>query len=127
MIRAVVDSSVLLAYIRQEPVAAGFLFTDLDAVVSAVNVAEVVSKLIVQGATVDEAWLDASEAADEIVTFSEEQARVAGALIEQTRGHGLSLGDRSCLALGSILGLPVYTADRAWAELKTSIVIHVIR
>ena len=127
MIRAVVDSSVLLAYIRQEPVAAGLLFTDLESVVSAVNVAEVVTKLIVQGATVDEAWVDASEATDEIVAFSEEQARVAGSLIEQTRRQGLSLGDRACLALGIILGLPVYTTDRAWAEVEIGIPVHVIR
>ncbi len=127
MIRAVVDSSVLLAYIRQEPVSDTFLFTDIEAVVSTVNLAEIVTKLITQGASVEEAWLDAAESADEIVPFSEEQAKVAGALIERTRQHGLSLGDRACLALGKVLELPVYTADRAWAEIDAGIEVHVIR
>lgn len=33
-----------------------------------------------------------------------------------TRGEGLSLADRLCLALASRAGLEAYTADRAWGS-----------
>jgi len=40
----------------------------------------------------------------------------AAALRPLTRRHGLSLGDRACLALGWRPRLPVLTADRAWGR-----------
>jgi PIN domain nuclease of toxin-antitoxin system len=48
-------------------------------------------------------------------------------LRRQTRDHGLSLGDRACLALAVSLGLPVMTADRAWMALDLGIEVIVIR
>jgi ribonuclease VapC len=41
-----------------------------------------------------------------------------------TRGSGLSLADRLCLALGRRLDVPVLTADRTWGEQEP---IHQIR
>jgi PIN domain nuclease of toxin-antitoxin system len=38
-----------------------------------------------------------------------------------------SLGDRACLALGILLGAPVYTGDKSWKQLNLPIRIHVIR
>lgn len=35
----------------------------------------------------------------------------------QFRGHGLSLGDRACMATGLLLQLSVVTAERNWAGL----------
>jgi ribonuclease VapC len=61
------------------------------------------------------------------VAFDEEQARIAGDLSAQTRRLELSLGDRSCLALGIVLKVPVYTAERTWKKLKMSVKVHVIR
>lgn len=127
MSRAVVDSSVLLAVLQKEVSADSFLVADVEVVVSSVNLSEVIGKLILKGASAFGAWNDASRLIDEVVPFSEEQARVAGALIERTRQHGLSLGDRACLALGKVLELPVYTADRAWALIDAGIEVHVIR
>ena len=127
MSRAVVDSSVLLAVLQKEASADSFLVADVEVVVSTVNVAEIIGKLILKGASSVGAWNDASRLIDEVVPFSEEQAKVAGALIERTRQHGLSLGDRACLALGKVLELPVYTADRAWASIDAGIEVHVIR
>jgi len=48
-------------------------------------------------------------------------------LLPQTRSLGLSLGDRACLALGIVLKAPIYTADRAWKDLRLKVSIHVIR
>jgi PIN domain nuclease of toxin-antitoxin system len=48
-------------------------------------------------------------------------------LISVTGRHGLSLGDRSCLALAIALKAPVYTTEQAWRNLKVGVPIHVIR
>jgi PIN domain nuclease of toxin-antitoxin system len=40
---------------------------------------------------------------------------------------GLSLADRACLALALRLGLPIVTADRAWAELELAVQVQTIR
>ena len=39
----------------------------------------------------------------------------AASLAEATARFGRGLGDRTCLALGLALKLPVVTADREWA------------
>lgn len=50
----------------------------------------------------------------------------AGRMREATAGHGLSLGDRSCLALAAALNLPAVTADRAWAEVAEAVDVEVV-
>ena len=127
MIRAVVDSSVLLAALRGEPNADQFLDGIDEAVVSTVIVAEVVSKLVSVGLSTEDAWRDATTAMDQIVDFDEQQARLAGELIQKTKQSGLSLGDRACLALGLVLKLPVYTADRAWKNVRVGVEVHLVR
>lgn len=95
--------------------------------VSTVNLAEVQGKLMSRGVPESDAWEGASSLAAEVVDFDREQARLAGALVPQTRAFGLSLGDRACLALGILLELPVYTTDHAWKNLKVGVKVHVIR
>lgn len=130
MNRIVLDASALLAILKGE--AGAEIFTrQLDllasAIVSAVNVAEAHGKLVGQGITPDKAWEAVIVVAHEIVVFDAEQAMIAGELLPQTRSIGLSLGDRACLALGIVRKAPVYTADRAWKDLKLGIPIHSIR
>ena len=38
-------------------------------------------------------------------------------LQNSTKHKGLSIGDRACIALGIKMQLPIYTADKVWAEL----------
>jgi ribonuclease VapC len=59
--------------------------------------------------------------------FDAEQAKAAASLRKATRDAGLSLGDRACLALRIKAGLPVRTAERAWATLKMDVSIRLIR
>jgi len=128
MNRIVLDASAILAIILGEPgheKLPSALLT--GAVASTVNIAEVMAKLIIAGWTSDEAWEDALSAIEEVVPFDEEQARIAGTLIMETRPLGLSLGDRACLSLGTVLKAPVYTADKAWKRLRLGISIHAIR
>jgi len=62
-----------------------------------------------------------------VEAFDAGLAYLAGLLRPQTKGIGLSLGDRACLALGRHMRLPVLTADRAWAKLRVGVEIRVIR
>ena len=118
----------MLALLNQEPGSEKLTPEMLTrATGSTVNLAEVHTKLVSRGGDPDEAWEDALSAIQEAVPFDEEQARIAGGLVAQTRAFGLSLGDRACLALGLVLKAPVYTTDRSWKNLKLGIRIHVIR
>ena len=128
MSRVVLDASALLALLDEEP-GGEALTPELlrDATASTVNLAEVHSKLVEWGGDPDEAWEDALSPISEVAVFTAEHARIAGSLAGKSRGVGLSLGDRACLALGISLDAPIYTADRAWKTLKVGVRIHVIR
>jgi ribonuclease VapC len=128
--RIVLDSSALLAILHQE--AGAEIFSRQielleNAAMSTVNAAEVYSKLVGRGIGPREAWEAVIGPIPEIIDFDKEQAKIVGALLPQTRSLGLSLGDRACLALGIALKAPIYTADRAWKNLKLKVAIHVIR
>ncbi|MFZ3276145.1 MAG: type II toxin-antitoxin system VapC family toxin [Candidatus Sulfotelmatobacter sp.] len=122
------DASAILAVIGGEP-GAEKLTPDLlaRAVGSAVNLSEVQAKLVSRGWPSGQAWEDATSPVREVLAFDEAQARVAGDLVTQTRHLRLSLGDRACLALGIVLKVPVYTAEKAWKKLKVGVRVHVIR
>jgi PIN domain nuclease of toxin-antitoxin system len=128
MNRIVLDASAILAVINTEPGAEKLTPSLLArAVASTVNIAEVQTKLVSRGWTSEQAWEDATSPAREVLSFDEEQARIAADLVVQTGHLGLSLGDRACLALGIALKAPVYTAEKAWKKLKLTVRIHVIR
>jgi len=128
MSKIVLDASVLLALLNQEE-GAQKLTPELlrEATSSTVNLAEVQTKLVREGADPDEAWELALAPIAEVEPFGSEQAKIAGTLVKETRPLGLSLGDRACLALAVTLKAPVYTTDRDWKNLKLGIRIHVIR
>jgi len=118
----------MLAVLNEEPGSEKLTPQMLNnSVGSTVNLAEVHTKLVSRGGDPDEAWEDALSAIQQAVPFDEEQARITGSRVDQTRTLGLSLGDRACLALGLALKAPVYTADRSWKNLKVGVRIHVIR
>jgi ribonuclease VapC len=126
--RIVLDASAILAVIGGETGADKLTpYMLARAVCSTVNLAEVQSKLVSRGWTSDQAWEDATSPVREVVPFDDEQARITGDLVIQTRHLGLSLGDRACLALGIALKLPVYTAEKVWKGLRLGVRIHVIR
>ena len=124
----VLDSSVLLALLNREA-GADKLTPELlnNATSSTVNLAEVQTKLVSEGVNPDEAWQNTLSPIREAMPFTEEQAKIAGSLVAQTRSLGLSMGDRACLALGIVLNAPIYTADRSWKHLKLGVRIHFIR
>jgi PIN domain nuclease of toxin-antitoxin system len=124
----VLDASAVMAVLNDEPGAETLTPSLLTkAVCSTVNIAEVHSKLVARGVGADDAWNAALSPISDVVAFTAEHAKTAGSLIAATRSHGLSLGDRACLALGITLKAPIYTADRSWKNLRVGIRIHVIR
>ncbi len=128
MNEVVLDASAILAIVFREPGAEKLTVEILkDAVISTVNLAEVQSTLIKKGFVPSEAWEDALSLVTAAEPYTIEHARIAGDLITETERYGLSLGDRSCLALAIALNAPVYTTDRMWKKLKLGIPIHVIR
>jgi ribonuclease VapC len=126
--KIVLDASAILAALNHEPGSEKLTPEMLsNAAGSTVNLAEVHAKLVSRGGHPDEAWEDTLSAIHEPVPFTEEQARIAGGLVAQTRALGLSLGDRACLALALALKAPVYTTDRSWKNLELGVRIQLIR
>ena len=124
----VIDSSVLIAISKGEPgaeLAMELLLTN-DCVISAVNLAEVGTKLIDFGLPERELSRGLSQFSLDVVDFDAEQATCA-ALRANTRAQGLSLGDRACLALARGMQGVAVTADRAWADLDEAVIgVHVL-
>lgn len=123
----VLDASALLALLNAEKgaeIAQDFL---PDAVISAVNLAEVVSRLTAIGMPEMDIRDTLTLLGLEVIPFNEEQAYQAGLLYPFGREYGLSLGDRACLALARSTAATAVTADRAWVELNLGIEIKSIR
>ena len=126
MTDVVLDASVILAHLKGEKGSelAKSLLTRGQ--ICSVNFSEVVTKLIDHGFLSQTAVETTASLQLSVIAADEQLALDAGALRAETRHLGLSLGDRFCLALGRRGGLPVYTADRRWAELS-GIDIRLIR
>jgi len=128
MSKCVLDASALLALLNQEPGAERLTDSIMEnSIMSAVNVAEVQTKLVDAGGDPEEAWNYVLGLVSKVEPFIAEHAKIAGTLIAKTKPLGLSLGDRSSLALAISLQLPVYTADKSWSTLKLGVRIHSIR
>ena len=127
MARAVLDASALLALLNGEPGAEEVAAVLHEAAISTVNLSEVVAKLAEAGMP-EPAIREAFQMLPlEVVPFDMEQAYEAGVLRPATRVAGLSLGDRSCLALAKRLGLPALTTDRTWEQLSVGAEVRAIR
>ena len=130
---AVLDASALLAYLRDEPGAD--LVADAvagGAAISTVNLGEVYSRVADRGADparvarqmTDRGLLDG---AITVEPFTSADAVEVGRLRPLTRAHGLSLGDRACLALARRLEVPTLTADTVWSKLDIELELRQIR
>ena len=123
----VLDSSAVLAVLWAEPGASKVMAHLERARISAVNAAEVVSRLVERGASDAAAEAALPDLMVEVIPFDAAQALAAGLLRRATRAAGLSLGDRACLALARSENLAAVTADRAWAGLDLGVAVELIR
>lgn len=126
MIENVLDSSAALAYLQNETGREKVEAILEISIISRVNAAEVLTKLVEKGLSV----IEAKEAFDNldliVIDFDEIQSLKAAELRPLTKHLGLSLGDRCCLALAMLENLPAVTADKNWADL-TFCKIEIIR
>jgi PIN domain nuclease of toxin-antitoxin system len=129
----VLDASALLALLHDEAGAEAVEAALRDgASVSAVNWAEVLTKLADDGAGPDRSKSELEDlgllgSAIVIHPLDEELAGRIAALRRPTRAAGLSLGDRACLALAQALGAVALTSDQSWSGLRVGVEVRVIR
>ena len=97
--------------------------------IGAANLAEVLAKLSDHGLPALEAVRAVAILGLEVAPMTEAQAQRSAELRPLTRGAGLSLGDRACLALAAELGAPAVTADRGWGAVAgpAGVSVQVIR
>lgn len=127
MPEVVLDASAILALLRRETGAERVAGVLRNAKVSAVNLAEVGSFLTRSNHPMAEVRAALGSLRLDIVSFDEEQSMEVARLYPSTRPAGLSLGDRACLALAHLMGLPAMTTDQTWATLALGIEVEVIR
>ena len=123
----VLDASAVLVLLLDEPGAEVVAPVLSEAVLSAVNLAEVLSKLTDRGADVSRLAEDLASAGVLVEPMTAADAAHVAELRRIDQGRLLSLGDRCCLALGRRLGLPVVTAERAWSELAAGVDVRQVR
>ena len=123
----VLDASALLALMNGEPGGEDVEPMVPRAVMSAVNMAEVVGKLADGG--LPEASIRAALGVlgVRVMNLDAEQAFEVGLLRNRLAGSGLSLADLCCLSLAARLNAPAVTADRVWAGVKAGAEIVTIR
>jgi ribonuclease VapC len=121
------DASAVLALLNQEPGADLVQEALPRAVISTVNLAEIVTQLTARGMSEAEIRDVLSLLGLEYVPFDEESAIQSGLLYTVTRAAGLSSGDRACLALARNLNAIAFTADRAWQSLDIGVQVRLIR
>ena len=127
MSNCVLDASAILAYLVGESGSREVEKLLDEAAVSAVNIAEVASKLAERGAPADRIRQTIEALGVEIIPCDEAIAYQIGDLRRATKALGLSLGDRACLATALQLNVRAVTADRGWKTLKVGARIQVIR
>jgi ribonuclease VapC len=110
----VLDASAMLALMDAEPGQEAVAAVLPGALVSAVNLAEVVSKLA-------QAHADALALGIDVVAFDGSLALDVGALRPLTRAAGLSLGDRCCLALARMYRAVVLTTEARWEPIAKAV------
>jgi PIN domain nuclease of toxin-antitoxin system len=121
------DASAVLAVLHAEQGSQIVAAVLDDAVLSAVNYAEVISKLVERGMSRAQARAAVRSVDLQIVDFDEALAERTGEMRAATRQFGLSLADRACLALAEREMIPAFTSDRVWLGSIPGVEVRVIR
>nr|WP_281397037.1 type II toxin-antitoxin system VapC family toxin [Sphingobium boeckii] len=121
------DASALICLIRSEPGSDIVMQALPESCISAVNLAEVISKI--SDLDMDRTLIESVVATLDldVIAFGAGDAHDTGLLREPSRQFGLSLGDRACLALTARLNATALTTDRAWANLNHIAQVKLLR
>jgi ribonuclease VapC len=112
-VTTVVDASVVLAWLQDEPGTQEAEPLLMEGVIGAANWSEVLQKSRQHG--VDSELVGRLLTSFGLAVLDVTQGDAEQAATIWRKGSGLSLADRLCLALGHRLGLRVATADGRWA------------
>jgi PIN domain nuclease of toxin-antitoxin system len=112
----VVDASVVLAWLQDEPGADDAEPMLMEGVIGAANWSEVLQKARQHGAQTGIVGRLLASFGLTVVDVTATDAEIAADLWRHR--SPLSLADRLCLALGVRMELPVATTDEAWMEVE---------
>jgi ribonuclease VapC len=121
------DASAFLAFLFREKGHEKVAAILNQACFSAVNLAEVIGRFVLDEHDADSVLQRLTAAPLEVVPFGKADAALVASLLPRTRPLGLSLGDRACLALAMARRIPAITADRSWLKLDLEVKREVIR
>lgn len=125
--RAVLDASAVLALLAEEP-GADAVESILDgAVMSTVNLSEVLQKSEQHGIETEGLEYDLEALGVAFSPFDVSDGRAAAELWAEVPRAGLSLGDRACLALAATIDGVAVTTDRRWSAPKHGVRVRVLR
>jgi PIN domain nuclease of toxin-antitoxin system len=122
--RIVLDASAVLAWLLGEPGCERVSPHIEGAGISALCYSEVLARAAKRSGNFSEAKRRVDLLKLAVIPFDSVQAALAASIKPATELYGLSLADRSCLALGMDRRLPVMTGDRDWA--KTALPVEII-
>lgn len=122
---AVVDASVVLAWLQDESGADEAEPMLMEGLIGAANWSEVLQKARQHGAPTGVVARLLTSFGLRVLEVTADDAERAADLWQPA--SPLSLGDRLCLALGLRTGLPVATADDAWRDFDGGPKVIVIR
>ena len=125
MNKCVLDASAVVVLIKRKPGSSIVEAALPQAMMSAVNIAEVVRVLCRSFFTPDEAATMLNMLIGDVVSFERSHAYQIGSLQGLAHVYGLSLGDCVCLSLAKAKALPVLTADTFWSKLTKEIDVDV--
>ena len=110
----VLDSSVIVAVMKAEPGSEELLQFFDGSLMCAINHLEVLQKMAQLGGSVETAATMLAGFDFQVAPFDRELSIETALLWPLTSHKGLSLADRSCLALARAMSGIAVTADRAW-------------
>ena len=126
MTRHIFDSSALLAILFEEQggdIAETYL---AGAILNTVNLTESLEKLSLRTDSFEESVTAIKNLVIDIENITFDHAVTAARIKPLTKPHGLSLGDRLCLASAMQHNCPVITADKTWKKLAKPLEIEII-
>lgn len=123
----VLDSSAVLAIALKKPGAARVLAALPQGLMSAANLAEMLTVAERKGADGEGTFIDVTALGLQIVAVETRHARIAAQLWRAHPNLNLSLGDRLCIALALDIDADILTSDREMTKVGMGARVELFR